>query len=73
MESVTWNSVKKRDPMNQGAQFAIKALVVCAIFLPYKFIFMHGRPTGFLQDLLVAGAAYAAAYGIIALIERQNR
>lgn len=58
--------------MSQGSQLVIKILVVCAIFLPYKFIIMNGRASGFLQDFLVAAVAYAAAYGIIALLNRNR-
>jgi hypothetical protein len=56
--------------MSQVAQLVIKVLVILAVFVPYKFVIMHGRQTGFLQDLLVAAVAYAAAYGIIALLQR---
>lgn len=56
--------------MNQGAQLAIKVVIVCAIFIPYKFIIMGGEKTSFLQDFLVAMFAYALAYGVIALIQR---
>ncbi|MFN8396519.1 MAG: hypothetical protein U0176_17980 [Bacteroidia bacterium] len=56
--------------MNQGAQLAIKVVIVCAIFIPYKFVIMNGEKTGFLQDFLVALFAYALAYGVIALIQR---
>jgi hypothetical protein len=58
--------------MSQVAQLVIKIIVILAVFIPYKFVIMHGRRTSFLQDLLVAAVAYAAAYGIITLIQRSK-
>jgi hypothetical protein len=56
--------------MNQGTKTLIKILVVCAVFFPYKYMYMQGRSAGFLQDMMVAAAAYALAMGAIYLIER---
>ena len=58
--------------MSQGTQLLTKVIVILAVFGPYKFVIMQGRQTGFLQDLLVAAVAYAAAYGIIAVLQRNR-
>lgn len=58
--------------MSSGSKMAIKIVCVCAVFLPYKFIYMEGRESSFLQDFLAAMVGYLLAYGVIALISRGN-
>lgn len=56
--------------MNSATKLVIKIVCLCAIFLPYKLVFMAGKETSFLQDFLVAGVGYLIGHGVIALISR---